>query len=162
MDYLYLFKLDIGLEHLQLYNEFNEILSKLRFYKDYEYLKKRTLKYFSSLCDYHVREVLNDAKKVIKKIYEKYTDAPLFWIILQLDKYQTYLFDNNEEFYIYNYLTITEFHTHQKVEQENYYLIDFNEEVDNNLKQIFKNIKFDIEGNKRLIILKKRKNTFIL
>ncbi|MBP3504249.1 MAG: protein kinase [Bacilli bacterium] len=112
-------------EHLELYNKFIEILSKLKFYKDYEYLEKRSLKLFSSLCDYHAREIIEDATKIIEKIYEEYIDAPLFWIILHLDKYKSYLSIDNKDFYIFIYLSITEYHTNSVIEQDNYYSIDF-------------------------------------
>ena len=150
-------------EHLELYNKFIDILSKLKFYKDCEYLERRSLKLFSSWCDYHAREIIEDAKKIIERKYEDYIDAPLFWILLHLDKYQSYLFIDNIDFYIFNYLSISEFHTDSVIEQENFYSIDFNERVDITLKNIFENIKFDFEDDKYLLIFTKKKeyNQFI-
>lgn len=144
-------------EHLELYNKFIDALSKLRFYKNYEYLGKRSLKLFSSLCDYHAREVLEDVTKIIEKVYEDYVDAPLFWIILHLDKYQSYLLADNKDFYKFNYLSISKIHIDSVVKQENYYSVNFNENIDNLLKNTFKSIKFDFEDDKYLLIFTKKK-----
>lgn len=144
--------------HKELYDSFYNVISKLSYYKDKHYLFVRLLKYFTSLCDYHAKEVLRDAKKIESENYENYTNAPLFWIAIHIEKYKTIIFDSNEKIRLFDYLTVNENRTCHIIEQDDFYPKTIKEILDKKLKSLFKSIQFSKNEDNYIIVFKKKKD----
>lgn len=74
-------------DDLKIYRNFEEIISSLNYYQNYDYLVKRARKYYISLCDYHAQEVNEAAKNVVDKIREDLKDVPVIYIAEKINKF---------------------------------------------------------------------------
>jgi len=151
-------------EQKKLYDRFYEIILILNNnnpqlnYKN----SKKALKLFSSLCDYHAKELLKNAEEILEDKYETFTNAPLFWIANNLKKYKNILFDS-EKIYIFDYLSVIEENIKSNIEQDDFEEKDLiRERVDNTLKKIFPSIQFEKDNSNPsyTLIFKRKRDCF--
>lgn len=65
------------------YNKLKRVLDKYKVPKKYDYISNLILKIFSSCCDYHCDELLNNVEDVEKSLSD-IDDSPLFYIIYKI------------------------------------------------------------------------------
>lgn len=72
-----------NMDEYKLYQEFEEILSNYNIDYKFSNIMGTNLKLFSSCCNYHCKELIDDVKNLILT-YEKFNESPILYIVLRL------------------------------------------------------------------------------
>lgn len=106
---------------LKIYNAMVRKLEKHRIPNEYSNLTGVILKYFSSFCDYHCKEVLQEAESFETEI-ASLDDSPILYIIYKLRT--IFSLDDTKDFDLANHIYI------------NWYTTNFNSSTENNIYTI--------------------------